>query len=198
MSALDYRTLTLPQILDEARAIADDVPRLFGHLDAQQLNWKPSADSWSVAQCLEHLIAINRAYYPSFDRIVKGEHRPSLMERLPLLPAAFGRMMVAALSPESRRRHTAPAIARPSSSAIASDIVVRFVGHQHEMLAWMSALGDRQPAKIVIRSPFAPIPYSVLDAFRIIVAHERRHMAQARRVMMSETFPAASTTNSSD
>lgn len=197
MRALDYRTLSLPQIVDEARAIADDVPGLFGHLDAHQLNWQPAADSWSVAQCLEHLIVIDRAYYPSFDRIVKGEHRPSLLERLPVLPAVFGRMMVAVLSPESRRKYTAPATTRPTSSAIAPDIVARFVGHQQEILAWMGALGERQPATIVIRSPFAPIPYSVLDALRIIVAHERRHIAQARRVMMSEAFPSVSSTNTS-
>jgi hypothetical protein len=27
------------------------------------------------------------------------------------------------------------------------------------------------------------------DAFRIVAAHERRHMAQARRVMASDGFP---------
>ena len=50
------RYLTLPQIYDEAEVIADDAKANFGHLNSQQLNWKPAADSWRVAQCLDHRI----------------------------------------------------------------------------------------------------------------------------------------------
>jgi hypothetical protein len=39
---------------DEAEIIAGDAQILFGHLNKQQLNWKPDADSWSVGQSLEH------------------------------------------------------------------------------------------------------------------------------------------------
>ena len=49
---MDYQKLTLPQIYDEAEAIAGDAKTHFGHLNAKQLNWKPAADSWSVAQCV--------------------------------------------------------------------------------------------------------------------------------------------------
>src|SRR5262249_14798684 len=51
---MDYQKLTLTQIFDEAEAIAGDAKTLFSHLTPQQLNWKPAADSWSVAQCLDH------------------------------------------------------------------------------------------------------------------------------------------------
>ena len=64
--------------LDEADAIAADANTLFGHLNAQQINWKPRADQWSVAQCLEHLITINREYYPQFGQIIKGEKKTTL------------------------------------------------------------------------------------------------------------------------
>ena len=41
-------------------------------------------------------------------------------------------------------------------------------------------------------SPFLGIvTYSVLDGWRLIVAHERRHVAQAKRVMGSAGFPGA-------
>src|SRR5687768_16761924 len=101
-----YSSLTLPQVYNEAAAIAADARTLFGHLNAQQLNWKPSADSWSVAQCLEQ------------------------------------------------------------------------------------SLEEKRPETIVITSPFvSTVVYSLLDAFRLVVAHERRHFAQARRVMEVNGFP---------
>ena len=40
-------------------------------------------------------------------------------------------------------------------------------------------------------SPFvAFITYTVLDGWRVIVAHGRRHLEQARRVTQSPGFPA--------
>jgi len=187
---MDYQNLTIPQIFDEAEAISGDAKTLFGHLNTQQLNWKQAADSWSVAQCLEHLISINREYYPVFDRILKDEYPKTLLHRVPFLSAMYGRMMVKALSPNSYQKFKAPAAARPSSSSVDPQIVDRFISDQRETLARMKSLEKNDPAKIIITSPFASVVvYSLLDAFRLIVAHERRHFAQAQRVMEADGFP---------
>jgi len=187
---MNYQTITLPEIFDEAEAITGAARTLFSHLNAQQLNWKPDADSWSVAQCFEHLISTNREFYPVFDLILKGEHRKTLLQRLPYLPRMFGGMMVKALSPNSRRKFKAPGSAQPSSSSIDPQIVGRFITHQRETLAKMKSLQEYDPAEIIITSPFASaLVYSLLDAFRLIVAHERRHFAQAQRVMEADGFP---------
>jgi DinB superfamily len=186
----DYQTLTLPQIFDEAEAIAGDAKALFGHLSSEQLNWKPAADSWSVAQCLDHLISSNRGYDPAFDRILKGEYRKTFLHRMPFLPALFGRMMIKVISPDSQRKIKAPGAAQPSSSSIDPQIVERFVTHQRETLAKMRSLSSSDPAEIIIASPFVSVVfYSLLNTFRLIVAHERRHLAQAQRVMQTDRFP---------
>jgi hypothetical protein len=187
---MDYQTLTTPQIYEEAEAIAGDARTLFGQLNERQLNWKPDADSWSVAQCLEHLIQINREYFPVFDRVIRGEYKKSLLHRAPLLPGVFGRMMVRFLAPNSHQKLKAPDISRPSTSSIDSKIVDRFIAGQCEMLSRMRSLEKFDPAKIVITSPFlSVVVYSLLDTFRLIVAHERRHFAQAQRVMAVDGFP---------
>lgn len=187
---MNYQTLTSPQIFEEAEAIAGDARTLFGDLNEQQLNWKPDATSWSVAQCLDHLISSNREFFPVFDRILKGEHRTALLHRVPVLPGILGRLMVKALSPDSYQKFKAPDTSRPSSSSIDSRIVERFIDCQRETLAIMRRLAEFDPAKIIITSPFASVVvYSLLDAFRLIVAHQRRHFAQAQRVMAGDGFP---------
>ena len=187
---MDYQTLTLPQIFGEAEAIVSDARTLFDHLNERQLNWKPDGDSWSVAQCLEHLISTNREFFSVFDRILKGDYRKTLLHRMPVLPSVFGRMMVKALSPNSHQKFKAPGAVRPSSSSIDLQIVGRFITQQRETLAKMRSLEKNDPAKTIITSPFASVlVYSLLDAFRIIVAHERRHFAQAQRVMETDGFP---------
>jgi hypothetical protein len=189
-SLMNYQNLTLQQIYDEAETIADDAKTLFGHLNPEQLNWKPAVDSWSVAQCLNHLISSNCAYDPIFDRILKGEYRKTFLHRMPLLPSFFGRIMINAISPNTQRKLKAPAVTQPSSSSIDPQIVERFITNQGETLAKMKSLKDRDLAEMIITSPLVSVVvYSLLDAFRLIVAHERRHFAQAQRVMGTDRFP---------
>ncbi|MBO0726181.1 MAG: DinB family protein [Blastocatellia bacterium] len=185
-----YQNLTLPQIYDESESIAVDAKALFGHLNPEQLNWKPAADSWSVAQCLDHLISSNQSYDPVFDRILKGEYRKTFLHRLPFLPAFMGRTLIKAMAPDAARKFKAPAASQPSSSSIDPQIVERFVAHQRALLAKMRLVEDRAPAEIIITSPFVSVViYSLLDAFRLLVTHERRHLAQAQRVMEMKGFP---------
>ncbi len=187
---MDYQTITLPQIFDEAEAIAGDASTLFGHLNSQQINWKPSADSWSVAQCLDHLIDINREYYSVFDRVLKGSYRKTLLHRMPFLPQLSGRFMIRILSPNSAQKFKSPGAAKPSESAIDPQIVERFVAHQGDLLAKMRSLASKKLAETIITSPFASVVvYSLLDTFRLLMAHERRHFAQAQRVMETAGFP---------
>jgi hypothetical protein len=52
-----------------AKAITDETRARFGRLSAQQLNWKPGADQWSVAQCFDHLVVTSGAYFPILDKV---------------------------------------------------------------------------------------------------------------------------------
>ena len=48
-------------------AIASDVQSVFGRLDEAQLNWRPDAARWSVAQCFDHLLNANREMFQALD-----------------------------------------------------------------------------------------------------------------------------------
>lgn len=187
----DPTKLSLPQIYAEAEATAVDAQQLFGRLNAAQLNWKPSAAAWSVGQCLEHLMISNRGFFPQLEQIVKGEQRPTFWQRLPVLPGLFGRLLIKAVTPGAPRKLKAPARFQPAQSAIDPQIVNRFIAHQHDVIARMRATEPFNPARIIISSPVTKlIVYSLLDAYRVVVVHERRHFAQAQRVMETNAFPA--------
>ena len=100
--------------------------------------------------------------------------------------------MIKSLAPESQRRLTAPAQARPATSAIDKDIIRRFVDYQREAAARMRSLEGRDAEGVVMVSPYVSfITYSVLDGCRIIATHQRRHFEQARRVTQAPGFPTA-------
>lgn len=180
----------LPGLIAEAHAIAGDARRMFGGLNREQLNWQRRDDEWSVAQCFEHLIKINATYFPQLQRVADGSHQNTWRGRLPWLARMFGSLVLGAVKPEAPRKLKAARKVRPSSSAIDPDIVDRFVAHQQDVIERMKQTGSRDLSAAVIISPLASFAfYSVLDAFRIIVTHERRHMAQADRVTKAEGFP---------
>jgi hypothetical protein len=186
----DFTTLSLAETLVEAEAISRDVQTAFGQLNAEQLNWKANTGLWSVAQCLEHLIAANRGMFGPLDEIISGQKRATLWERMPVVPGLLGKLMVKSVSPNATQKLKAPASIQPASSAIDAQIVNRFIEHQRELIGRLTSLENFFVERIVMTSPFLKVmTYSVLDACRLIVAHERRHMAQAQRVMETPGFP---------
>ena len=79
----------LPTMFKEARETARRIEISFGSLDTTQLNWQDAPNSWSVGQCLDHLIVTNQHYIPQFKEIAEGKKQVTPLERLPLLPWFF-------------------------------------------------------------------------------------------------------------
>lgn len=185
-----FTEMSLSEMRAETEAIAADAQQAFGHLNAQQLNWKPSAEAWSVAQCLDHLLTANEEMFRPMDKAMAGTKQPAFFERLPMLPGLFGRLMVNAVSPDAKRKLKAPSTAKPAASALDAQTVNRFVTQQRDLIERLQRLERVDAARLIMTSPFARfITYSVLDACRVIVAHERRHLAQAQRVTETPGFP---------
>jgi hypothetical protein len=186
----NLETVKLSDLIAEAGRIAVEAQAAFGGLSPAQLNWKRSNEEWSIGQCFEHLILTNRPYFPLVERIAAGERRQSLWQRMPLLPGFFGRLVLGAVKPESARKVKARPGFIPATSDIDGQIISQFQKHQEELMRLMKTTEGLELEKIIITSPIASVvTYSLLDGYRIIVTHERRHFLQAERVMAAEGFP---------
>lgn len=182
----------LAPLVAEAGKIADDARATFGNLSREQLNWKPGAQQWSVGQCFDHLITTNRELFPILEKIVRGEKRNTLWQSMPFVPGFFGRLFIKSLDPASTRKLKAPKIFKPSMSDISPTVINDFLGQQQEVVKYMNATAGLDLKKIVVTSPVSPvIVYNLMDAWTIIVTHERRHFMQAERVMKTEGFPGS-------
>lgn len=182
----------LSELTGELDAVAREVQTLFGALTAQQLNWKPGAERWSVAQCLDHLITTNRQYFPTLKEVSAGTKQSTMWERLPLLPGLFGKMMVKSMNPAATRKMRSPRKFQPSNSNLGAGIVAAFVAHQQELTELMRGTARLDLRRVIITSPISRfVTYSLQDAYELIVVHEKRHLGQARRVVETGRFPGA-------
>lgn len=187
----DLENATLGAVLAEGRVVADETRRTFSGLSTRQINWQPDAGEWSIAQCFDHLVISNRPYIPLIEQIREGRKRPRLQERLPLFRTLFARLILRTLRPDSGRKARARQALLPSSSQIEPDVIPSFLEQQDRLLALMAATRGLDLDRITVTSPvFGLVTYSLMDAYRIVVAHEQNHFVQARRVMESKGFPA--------
>ena len=189
---MDYTSLSLDDVRGALEDVAEQAQVTFGALTSGQLNWRPDAKRWSVAQCFEHLLTANRLMRRAADDALDPSRSKPLWQRVPILPGYVGRMMVRSQAPDATRKFMAPSAARPAASDLPGDVVQRFSAQQRESAALAAALDERLAARTVMSSPFLGIvTYSVLDGWRLMVAHNHRHFEQARRVTGSPGFPAA-------
>jgi hypothetical protein len=177
--------------MENARTIAADARSSFGRMSAEQLNWKPSAERWSIAQCFEHLNTSNKGYLPIIEDVRKGKKKNTVWERLPMLPGLAGKLLIKSLDPASTRKLKAPKSFQPAQSSISPAVLDDFVALQDELIEGMRSTKHLDLEKIVITSPaLSFVAYSLMDAYRVIVVHEQRHLQQAKRVAAESAFPS--------
>lgn len=178
-------------IISEMNAVADEAKAAFGTLSADQVNWKPGEKSWSVAQCLDHIIKTNELFYPEFTKLASGARKNSFWENISPLTGWGGRFLIKAVSEDSKKAK-APSKAIVPPSDIDPNIVELFADHIAEVNKKIESVAGADRKKTVVTSPFLAIfTYTLDDAYTVLLEHSKRHIRQAKRVMQAEGFPAA-------
>jgi hypothetical protein len=172
-----------------AESISADAQTLFGGLSEEQLNWQPNQETWSAGQCLEHLIKTNDEMLSAVEGHVNGTHRKTIFEQFAVGSKYFGNYVLKAVQPENKNKLKAPKIFRPAASSVDAGIVEKFVENQRKLIDLMHRSENLDLAKTIVTSPVASfVTYSLFDAYKIVVTHERRHFRQAQNVMKLKDF----------
>jgi hypothetical protein len=180
----------LKDLVEKLEAVSDDARNMFGHLSTEQLNWKPSPESWSAGQCFDHLVVAHEEMLSRIERRLRAGEKPAFFEKIPLLPRLFGSVVVNAVAPETARKIKNPGIFDPAKGHVAPDVVEKFLANQEKVAASMTASENIDLEKTIMTSPVAVfVTYSVLDGYRVIVGHGQRHLDQAKRVTETPGFP---------
>lgn len=169
---------------DDIDRITESFVKTFGELSAEQLNWKPDTETWSIAQNIDHLIVINETYYPVIQSIRDKSYKLPFVGKLGFLVNFIGRFVLRSVQPDRQRRMKTFPVWQPSQSEIPADILKKFQNHQEELKKLILDSKDFLLAGTVISSPVNKnIVYKLETAFDIIVTHEQRHFEQAKEVL---------------
>jgi len=176
-------------LISELDGIAADAQKTFGSLSADQINWRPAAEGWSVGQCFEHLIKTNELFYDELEKIGAGARRNSFWENWSPLTGFGGKFLINSLK-KDERKFKAPTRKIVPPSEIDGQIIEKFAAHQSELIEKIKKCEAADWRKTVVTSPFVKVmTYSLADGFTVVVEHEKRHFRQAERVTQSADFP---------
>jgi DinB superfamily len=179
---------TIVSEAEKNNATANDLVR---GLTEEQLNWKPDAKQWSIAQCLEHLAVTSRQFNGYFKQLIESARlKWPTNGAIPYRPSLVGGWLIKQVVPETTRAFPAPKVFRPSDSSSIHDALGMFLKQQEEFVRFVRQSEGIDYNRSRLRSPVTPLMrYSLADAFVVTIVHGYRHLAQANRVKAMPNFP---------
>lgn len=142
---------------------------------------KPSnIGAWSIAQCLDHLNSYGDFYLPHIKKALNENNKQAFSSsfKSSWLGTYFTNMM----RPHSGKKYKAFKKHVPKQELDAAAVVAEFIHQQELLLSYleMAKQNDLNTIKIPISiSPF--IKLKLGDVFQFIIAHNERHIEQAKR-----------------
>jgi uncharacterized damage-inducible protein DinB len=179
----------IKELLQKGREAKEKVSAEFSNISAEQLNWQASRVSWSIAQCLDHLIASHSVYFSRLKKITEGNFKMDFWEKYSPFTKILGNIMKDQLQEQVKRKMKAPKKIQPASKATL-EIIEQYHRSIDQFLAYISKCDTIDIDKTIITSPLVSmITYSLRDALKFLVTHEHRHINQAIRVKRNSDFP---------
>ena len=182
----------LQSLLQQLDAVKAEGQAVASGLSHAQFNWRPAPGRWSVGDCLAHLNDSVAKTFPAFDRAIAEGRARALLGSGPFRYGWFARSLAWSMEPPPRFRMKSPKLMRTTPAERAIEPVVRdFVAVRDALAKRVRDADGLDLARAKITSPanrFLRVPLGAYFAF--ILAHERRHLWQARQVRQSAASPS--------
>jgi len=178
---------------EQFEQMSRDADALVGPLSDEQFTWQPKHEAWSVALCIEHLNTTARLYLPHLDEAIANAIRRGTYGEGPFSYDVFGRFLTAAMEPPARFRVTTPRQFEPPPVRPRAGVMAAFRAYQVQFVDRLRQANGLHLARAKVRSPvYSWLRFSLGSGFALMLAHERRHLWQARRVVADREFPGNS------
>ena len=172
----------------ETEKIIDIVKEEFLILDSDIIDAKPSEDKWSIAECFVHLNKTLAIYIPQMVERTKEKQKYIEQDKTFKL-SWIGKMAVKSMTPKPDssipfKMKTFKTLKPNMSKSNSYEILNEFLGFQNMMLNVIEDLDGMSLTKPKIVTVIGPIiKMRIGDALHFMVAHNQRHITQAKNVL---------------
>jgi hypothetical protein len=176
-------------MLEQVEAIKKEGAGVAAGLTEEQFNWRPGPGRWSIAQNLNHLNVGDLMVLPAFDRAIAEGRSKRKTAPGPFRYGWFSRFLIREMEPPPRRRMKTPMQGSAGGRHRAADVLPEFARVRDELARRVRESDGLDLAHIRTISPVNRLIRLPLGAyFAFILAHDRRHLWQARQVRHEPGF----------
>lgn len=180
----------LQDCLRQIEAVKRDAPALVTGLSDAQFNWHPEPGRWSIAQCLDHLNVATGKTLPAFDRAISDARSRGRVASGPFRYSWFANWMVRSMEPPVKRRMGTVKLFTPAPERRVAEVIPEFLRVRDQFAERVRQADGLDLKRARVTSPVTRLLRMPLGAyFAFILAHDRRHLWQARLVREAAGFP---------
>lgn len=152
--------------------------------DPRHFTVRPNPNSWSAAECLSHLSISTESFLPVLTLAIKDARKRGVVTKKAPKMDVIGRVLRWFLEPPIRAKTKTAAPFVPRSVRAKAEAFGEFASLQSKLGELINAAHGLDLTRLRIVSPFDKrVKYNVFSAFRIVVAHQRRHLWQAEQAV---------------
>lgn len=151
-------------------------------LSAEQLNFKPTPESWSVAECIEHIAISESMLFGMMQGTLKEAANPAKRSEVKMTDD----QVKSVISSRERKVKTSEAFVPSNKFGSADGSLKEFASKRDASIEYVKTTQDD------LRNHYAQMPFGTMDSFQVIIfmaGHSARHTAQAKEVMANANFP---------
>ena len=152
-------------------------------LSSAQLHFKPATDRWSVAQCMEHILATEKTL---FDYAKQTMEKPATPERRSEVKSK-DEEIVRGITDRSFKAKATDDITGKNQLNDVSDALTDLQNNRKVILGYLDAVKESDLRDHITDSPFGPI--DAYQSFLFIAGHTSRHTLQIEEVKADKNFP---------
>ena len=152
--------------------------------DGRLFTVRPTPRDWSAAECIAHLSLSTEEFLPVLQNAIDDAKQKGWTSKKRPAMDVIGRTLRWFLEPPIRKRVKAAGRFVPRSARAKSEAFGEFAALQSKLVDAVHNAEGLDVRKIKVSSPFDKrVKYNLYSAFKIIAAHQRRHLWQAEQAV---------------
>jgi hypothetical protein len=173
----------LAEYQQQFEQIADQGKELSAGLTEAQFNWRPAPDQWSIEECLSHLTMVGQAELLLIEAAIDQAKAKGITGTGKFEYPVWERYILRETEPPVRHAMPAPKRFVPLHGQPVTGILPTFLHVQRNFGIQIERADGLDLRRVKVATPISRLLKLSLGAtLAQAAAHERRHLAQARRV----------------
>jgi hypothetical protein len=169
--ATEHLKNTKKQLLNAVKGLSDE-----------QLNFKATPESWSIAECTEHIAISENMLFGMFDGVLKTTPDPAKRSDVKMTDE----QVIAMITDRSNKVKTQEAFKPTGKFGSHEGTVKEFVTKRDEHIKSVKKIQDD------LRNRYQQLPFGTIDGYQVLLfisAHTERHIKQIEEVKANAGFP---------